>query len=122
MSDGKKKKKGKKDAAAPAGGPPMVRVSHHPRAAASIRRIRGGAGLAALVVATLLSLRAGLPGFDAVVRGLVAGVVAQFVAWTAALVVWRHLVLAELEGARRRRMAAIEAARAGADDAAAAAA
>jgi hypothetical protein len=95
-----------------------LRVGAHPRAAASIRRLRGRAGLIAFAVCLLLSLRAGLPLFDAVARGLVAGIAAQFVAWFAAVLVWRHLIVGELvahreaqEAARAERRAAAEAAR-----------
>jgi hypothetical protein len=108
--------KKKKDAAeaAPPADDGLLRVGSHPRAQASIRRLRGRAGIAALVVCVLLSLRAGLPLFDAVARGLVAGICAQFVAWFAGLVVWRHLILGELaahrEALEERRVAA-EAAR-----------
>jgi hypothetical protein len=99
----------------------VVRVSSHPRASASIRRLRGRAGLGAFVVCLLLSVRAGLPAFDAVARGLVAGVAAQFAVWFAAVLVWRHLIVAELalhrealEAAQAERRAAAEAARAAA--------
>jgi hypothetical protein len=99
----------------------VVRVASHPRASASIRRLRGRAGLGAFVVCLLLSLRAGVPAFDAVARGLVAGVAAQFAVWFAAVLVWRHLIVAELalhrealEAARAERRAAAEAARAAA--------
>lgn len=78
------------------GARPTIRLAEHPRARASVRRWRGRAGLAGLVLATWLSLRAGVPAFDAVLRGLACGVAAQFVAWAAAVVAWRHLVVAEL--------------------------
>lgn len=110
MSD-EKAKKGKKGKGAPAADDRAIRVSAHPRARASLRRWRGRAGIAGLVLCVVLSLRAGLPLFDAVARGLAAGIVAQFVAWTAGLVVWRHLILAELEAARQHREAAITARR-----------
>lgn len=78
----------------------------HPRARRSIRRLRGRAGMAGLVVGTLLSLRAGVPEFDAVLRGLVAGIAAQFVAWGAGILAWRHLVLGELAAHREAQLAA----------------
>jgi hypothetical protein len=94
------------------------RVGAHPRAAASIRRLRGRAGLGAFAVCLVLSLRAGLPLFDALARGLAAGVAAQFVAWFAAVLVWRHLIVGELVAhreaqaeARAERRATAEAAR-----------
>jgi hypothetical protein len=98
----------------------VVRVGAHPRASASIRRLRGRVGIAALVICLLLSLRAGLPAFDAVARALLVGIAAQFVAWFAGLLVWRHLIVGELlahrealEAARAEREAAAQAARAG---------
>jgi hypothetical protein len=103
-----KKKKGGKGAAADDG---QIRVSSHPQARASLRAWRGRAGLGAFVVALLLSLHAHLPMFDAVARGLIAGIVFQFVAWTVGVMLWRHLILAELETARERREAALEARR-----------
>ena len=71
-------------------------VIAHPRARVSIRRWRGRAGLLGLVLVTVLSLRAGVPAFDSVMRGLAGGLVAHFIAWIVGIVAWRHLVLAEL--------------------------
>ena len=81
----------------------------HPRAQTSIRRWRGRAGLIGLIVVSILSLRAGVPAFDAVLRGLAGGVAAQFLAWAGAVVIWRHLVIAEIavhRDAQRERIAA----------------
>jgi hypothetical protein len=124
----KKKKKDEAESGAEATAPEtapasttVVRVASHPRASASIRRLRGRAGLGAFIVCLLLSLRAGVPAFDAVGRGLAAGIVAQFVVWFAGLVVWRHLIVAELAlhretlvAANAERLAAADAARAAA--------
>lgn len=77
-----------------------VRLAAHPRAQRSVRRIRAQAGVAALVLGVVLSLRAGLPAWDAVARGLACGIAVHFVAWVIALAVWRQLVLAELERVR----------------------
>jgi hypothetical protein len=77
-----------------------VRLSAYPRARRSIRRVRAWTGLLVLAVVAALSLRAGLPAFDAVARGLGAGIAAHFLAWAAAVAVWRQLTLAELELAR----------------------
>ena len=82
-----------------------IRVKAHPRAAASIRRVKGMAGLAAFVGTLLLSLRAGLLVPDAVARALVVGVATYFAAWAVAVAIWRQLVLAELESAHLRRSA-----------------
>jgi hypothetical protein len=100
----KKPKKPKQKGKAGDGGAP--RVVAHPRARTSIRRWRGRAGLLGLIVVTWLSIRAGVPTFDAVLRGLVGGIAAQFVAWAAGVVIWRHLVLAELAAYRVARQAA----------------
>ena len=120
-----KDKKKKKDEADGEGGAKAadtaVRVAAHPRASASIRRLRGRAGLGAFIVCLFLSLHAGVPAFDAVARGLAAGIAAQFAVWFAGVLVWRHLIVAELalhrealEAAREERRAAAEAARAAA--------
>ena len=87
-----------------------VRVSDHPRARASIRRARAWAGLAGFALVLLVSLRAGVPGFDAALRALAGGVVAHFAAWACALALWRRLVIAELEAERRRRFLSADAA------------
>jgi len=93
-----KKKQQQEDAAAAAA---TVSVIAHPRASRSIRKLRARAGLAGLILVTVLSLRAGVPPFDAVLRGLAGGLAAHFVAWMAGIVAWRHLVIAELDAHRR---------------------
>ena len=90
----------------PAGKPALVA---HPRARRSIRRWRGRAGLIGLVLGAWLSLRAGVPAFDAVARGLAAGIAAQFVAWGAAVMIWRQLVIGELIAYRDARTEAAAA-------------
>jgi hypothetical protein len=82
-----------------------VSVVAHPRAGRSIRRLRAGAGLGGLVAVTLLSLRAGVPPFDAVLRGLAGGFAAHFIAWGAGILAWRHLVMAELAAHREAQAA-----------------
>ena len=99
------RKKGKQDAPAPESGPPRISVGAHPRARASIRRTRARAGIAGFVVVLLLSLNADVPAFDALWRALAGGVVAHFGAWMVTLALWRRLVVAELELARRRLVA-----------------
>jgi hypothetical protein len=110
----KKKQKGSSEAD---GG--TISVVAHPRARRSIRRLRARAGLIALVGVTYLSLRAGVPAFDAVLRGLAGGVAAHFIAWGAGVIAWRHLIVAELAAHRdaqlerlRERREAAEAANA----------
>jgi len=81
-----------------------VRLSDHPRALRSIESVRGGAAVAAFALCGLLSLRAGLPPFDAGLRALGTGIVTFIVVWTLAVQVWRHLAVAELQAARRLAM------------------
>jgi hypothetical protein len=100
-----KKQKGKKGEGGGDAAETTVSVVAHPRARVSIRRWRGRAGLLGLILVTFLSLRAGVPPFDSVLRGLAGGVVAHFVAWIVAIVAWRHFVLAELIVHREAREA-----------------
>ena len=86
-------------------------VIAHPRARTSIRRWRGRAGLLGLVLVTYLSMHAGVPAFDSVMRGLAGGLVAHFVAWIVGIVAWRHLVLAELIAHREAQEAKLHAQR-----------
>jgi hypothetical protein len=101
VSKGAKKKK---DRAAG-----TVSVGAHPRARASVRRIRAWTGIAAFALVLLLAHNAGVPGQEAVLRALVAGLAGNVVGWACALAVWRRLVVAELhaaEAARRERIRA----------------
>ena len=87
-----------------------MRLTDHPRARVGIRRAKGATGLLVFLLVGLLSLRAGLPLADAGLRALGAGIVAYFLAWGVAVTLWRQLALAELEAARERREARLEAA------------
>jgi hypothetical protein len=110
MSDKKDKKKGKKAEKTPAEGAlEVVRLSAHPRAMASIRRVRAWSGLIGFALVTILSLRSGLLLPDAVLRGLAGGAVAHFAGWFIAIRLWRHVAMAELEAARERHEARVEA-------------
>lgn len=84
-----------------------IRLTDHPRARASIRRVKGAAGLGAFGLILLLCLRAGLLPAEAGVRALVGGIVAYFLSWRIAVTVWRQIALGELEAARERRAARI---------------
>jgi hypothetical protein len=102
-------KKKKKDSGAPqATGPEPITLRSHPAAMASIRRIRARAGLGAFVVVVLLSLHHGLSLPDSAARALAAGIAVQLVAWKAAVIVWRQIVLVQVRAveeahAERRR-------------------
>ncbi|MGH2910756.1 MAG: hypothetical protein ACRDK8_15865, partial [Solirubrobacteraceae bacterium] len=88
----KKSKKGK-DEGASAGRPS---VANHPRARASVRRMKGLGGLAGFVVGALLAHSAGLSITSVIERGLICGIGSYLLAWACAVAVWRQIVLAEL--------------------------
>ncbi len=81
-----------------------VRLSEHPRAMRQIEAARGGGAAGAFAICLLLSVRAGLPLFDAGVRSLVVGIATFVIVWALAVQVWRHLAVAELQAARRQAM------------------
>jgi hypothetical protein len=90
-------------------------IAAHPRAKAAIRRARSRTAFVAFALVLLFGHRAGLTWFDATWRALIAGMVANVVAWRCAVYVWRQLVIAEMRQAeklyaerRRTAIAAIE--------------
>ena len=98
-------KKGKgKDAAeaASTSAEPRVRLSAHPRAKRHIAAAKGWGGIAGFCVVAFFSLRGGTPAFDAVWRGLLAGIGFSMLGWAAAVGVWRQLAVAEVHAARRK--------------------
>jgi hypothetical protein len=115
-------KKAAKGAAAASA--PSVSLAAHPRARVAVRRLRARCGIAGFLLVAFLSHRAGVPGADCLLRGLLGGVVAYFGAWACAVTVYRQLVLAELRHAEqawrdRHRARVEEAARRNAERAAA---
>jgi hypothetical protein len=88
----KKSKKGK-DEGGSAGRPS---VANHPRARASVRRMKGLGGLAGFVVGALLAHSAGLSITSVIERALICGIGSYLLAWACAVAVWRQIVLAEL--------------------------
>jgi len=86
-----------------AAGPALPSVANHPRAATQVARAKAWAGLAGFLLVGWLSLQAGVPTADLLLRALAAGVAAYVVAWACAVAVWRHLVNAELRAVRRAR-------------------
>jgi hypothetical protein len=102
-----------------------ISVAAHPRARASIRKIRGRTALAAFALVLFLSLNGGVTGQEAVVRALIAGVAGNLVGWACALAVWRQIVVQEVrlvaEARRERARAQAEALAAEAEAKAAAA-
>jgi hypothetical protein len=95
--------KDKKKGGAAAAADNVPRLSAHPRAKAQIGMAKSWAGLIGFVAVTLLSRGAEVPWFDALLRGLGAGIVAYLVAWAAAVAVWQHIARAELQVMEQRR-------------------
>jgi hypothetical protein len=101
------KKKKQKDGEAPSA---VVSVAAHPRARASVRRTRAWTGLAAFFIVGVLCLKAGVPGQEAALRALIAGIVGNLIGWACALAVWRSLVMAEIKVATDAYNARVRAA------------
>jgi hypothetical protein len=85
----------------PAAATPSVSLAAHPRALTAVRRLRARFGIAGLLIVAFLAHRAGVPGPDCLLRGLLGGVVAYFASWACAVAVYRQLVLAELRHAEQ---------------------
>jgi hypothetical protein len=94
----KKAKKSKGSAASAT----AISISGHPRAAYSIRRMKGFGGLLGLLLVGWLSYRAGALPVDAALRALAGGVVGYVACWMIGVQVWRHLVIAEARAAAER--------------------
>jgi len=101
------KKKQKAGAAPDEGG--KLSVAAHPRASASVRRTRARVALVVFAIVLYLSLKSGVPGQEAVLRALVAGIVGNLVARACAIAVWRSLIMAEVKVAGERQRARREA-------------
>jgi type VI protein secretion system component VasK len=88
----------------------LISVAAHPRARQSIRRTRAGVALAAFGLVLFLSLSSGVPGEEAALRALIAGLIGNLAGYACALAVWRALIMAEIKAAgekHRERQAAL---------------
>ena len=100
MSDKKKKGKGGDDVVAvneqglPTG-PQLVSLKQHPTAQARIRKAKAYGGLVAFVLVAWGSTSKGATLPDALLRGLVAGVIGLHVTWFAAVVAARRILKAQ---------------------------
>lgn len=81
--------------------PPLVGLTEHPRAARSIRQMKAWGGLLGFVGVVAYSYTSGMPLPDALLRGVIAGVAGQMLAWVAAVVLWQHLLDGEASAAVR---------------------
>ena len=103
--------KKKKAADAPEAAGTTISVAAHPRARQSIRRTRGGVALAAFGLVLFVSLKSGVPGQEAALRALIAGLIGNLAGYACALAVWRSLIMAELKLAGEKHRERREAAR-----------
>ena len=105
-----KKQKKKKKGGAPESAGTVISVGAHPRARASVRRIRARTALAAFGIVLFICLSGSVPPQEAFLRALVAGLVGNLVGWACALAVWRSLIMAELKVATDAHHARVKAA------------
>jgi hypothetical protein len=73
-----------------------IAVSEHPRASRFVRKARELAGLGGFLIGGWMSLSTH-PLTGALTRALIAGIVCQLVVWAAALLLCRHLIVAEIK-------------------------
>lgn len=106
MAGKDKRKKGKADPEVIEGGDGKPSVAAHPKAARRVRQAREAAGLAGFLLGGWLSLRTHTPA-SALLRALIAGAACYVVVWGAAVLLCRHLIVAEI---RSREHALLEAA------------
>jgi hypothetical protein len=111
-----KKAKGKGKGGGEADAPGVIRLSGHPRAQQHIAKAKGWGGLIGFFVVGWLSYRAGVPLPAAGLRAIAGGAGLYVLAWAAAVAVWREVAVAEVERARRRMIAEMEAAAAAAQE------
>ncbi|OJU79955.1 MAG: hypothetical protein BGO11_06430 [Solirubrobacterales bacterium 70-9] len=77
-----------------------IRLADHPRACRQIELARGWGGVGGFALVGLLALDSGLSPAAAGLRALLGGVLAYMVCWALAVLVWRHLAVAEEAAAR----------------------
>lgn len=83
-------------------------IAEHPRAARLVRQARQAAGLAGFLIAGWTSLATNtLAG--TLLHALVAGIVCQVVVWAAAVLLFKHLIVAELKSREHALMQAATA-------------
>jgi hypothetical protein len=108
--------KGAKPTGRGIGGDALPSVANHPRAGAQVARAKAWGGLGGFLLVAFLSWRAGVPTPDALLRAVAGGIVVYLAAWACAIVVWRHLVIAELRAVRALAAKRAQVSRARADE------
>jgi hypothetical protein len=79
--------------------PAYSSIATHPRAFASVRRVRSWTGILAFAVAAALSFKAGVPFAQTCLRALAAGFAGYLLTWWGSMKIWRHLMIAEQRAA-----------------------
>jgi hypothetical protein len=88
----------KKDAATTPAVPEAERLTSlrdHPTAGPAIRRARAVGGLGGFAVAAMIGFDGGSPFALTVERALEVGIASQTVAWAAAVLVWKRILIAQ---------------------------
>ncbi len=98
-------KKSGDDSAAPAttAESRLTSLRSHPTAGPAIRRVRAAGGLGGFAVAVLTGLEQGSPFAALILRALEVGIASQTVAWAAAVLVWKRLLIAQVGAVARAR-------------------
>ena len=107
----------KKPAAAAEAAPPrnVVHLAGHPRARRHIALAKSWAGLLGFGVTLMLSMQAGVGGFESGVRAIVAGSAFYLLGWAGAVAVWGQLAVGEVHARRAAARAEAERLRAEAE-------
>jgi hypothetical protein len=92
---------------APAEAPQRLTLASDPRTSGRIALAKGYGALGAFVLVAFLSWSAGAPLYDTGLRALIAGVAGYLVAWSVAITVCRHVLLAQIRAARNAARAAV---------------
>ena len=76
-------------------GPRLISLHDDPRVASKVRRAKGWGGLAGFGIVVFGSTTQGANLSDALLRGLVAGIIGLHVTWLAAVIAARRIVKAQ---------------------------
>ncbi len=82
--------------------PPLISLGEHPRAQEGIRRAKAAGALLGFLAVGISMYRRGATLDQAGLRALAGGIGGWMIAWIAAVVVWRQLLIAETRAAVRR--------------------
>jgi uncharacterized MAPEG superfamily protein len=91
----KKKESAEKKKAGPPDVVKLTSLRDHPNAGPAIRRVRAIGGLGGFVVAAFIGFDSGTPFAATILRALEVGIAGQTVAWAAAVLVWKRLLIAQ---------------------------